>query len=85
MQVNSDIVVKRALSLARTPVENAAPAAGVVAAQGAAGGAQGGNANIGVNGPGGALPANQTVIDLIARAVNPLNLAATDALWMPYL
>ncbi|KAI1180923.1 FAT domain-containing protein [Nemania sp. FL0916] len=35
--------------------------------------------------PVGNLPANQTVIDLIARAVNPMNLAQCDALWMPYL
>lgn len=35
--------------------------------------------------PVGNLPANQTVIDLVARAVNPINLAQTDALWMPYL
>ena len=35
--------------------------------------------------PDGALPANQTVIDLIARAVNPLQLAQCDALWMGYL
>ncbi|KAI1129443.1 FAT domain-containing protein [Nemania abortiva] len=35
--------------------------------------------------PVGSLPANQTVIDLIARAVNPMNLAQCDALWMPYL
>lgn len=35
--------------------------------------------------PDGPLPANQTVIDLIARAVNPLNLASCDALWMGYL
>ena len=35
--------------------------------------------------PEGALPANQTVIDLIAKAVNPLNLAQCDALWMGYL
>lgn len=70
VQVNSDIVVKRALSLARTPVENAA---------GTPAGA------LGINGPGGALPANQTVIDNIARAVNPLNLSQSDALWMPYL
>ncbi|KAI0129256.1 hypothetical protein F4776DRAFT_162016 [Hypoxylon sp. NC0597] len=35
--------------------------------------------------PAGPLPANQTVIDLIARAVNPMNLAQCDALWMPYL
>ena len=53
VQANSDIIVKRTLSLAQSPA--------------------------------GALPANQTVIDLIARAVNPMNLAATDALWMPYL
>ncbi|KAJ3577545.1 hypothetical protein NPX13_g3024 [Xylaria arbuscula] len=35
--------------------------------------------------PLGNLPANQTVIDLIARAVNPMSLAQCDALWMPYL
>ncbi|KAI1736178.1 FAT domain-containing protein [Xylaria scruposa] len=35
--------------------------------------------------PVGSLPANQTVIDLIARSVNPMNLAQCDALWMPYL
>ncbi|KAI1310066.1 FAT domain-containing protein [Xylaria venustula] len=35
--------------------------------------------------PVGSLPANQTVIDLIARAVNPAHLAQCDALWMPYL
>ena len=35
--------------------------------------------------PPGNLPANQTVIDLISKAVNPQNLAQSDALWMPYL
>lgn len=35
--------------------------------------------------PEGNLPANQTTIDLISRAVNPQCLAACDALWMPYL
>ncbi|KAK2759686.1 histone acetylase complex subunit, partial [Colletotrichum kahawae] len=53
VQVNSDSVVKRAFSLAQSPVGN--------------------------------LPANQTVIDLVAKAVNPMNLAQCDALWMPYL
>jgi transformation/transcription domain-associated protein len=53
VQTNSEIIVKRTLSLAQSPP--------------------------------GALPANQTVIDLIAKAVNPMNLAQTDALWMPYL
>ncbi len=53
VQVNSDIVVKKAVSLAQPPVGN--------------------------------LPANQTVIDLISKAVNPQNLAQSDALWMPYL
>jgi transformation/transcription domain-associated protein len=53
VQANSEIIVKRTLSLAQAPP--------------------------------GALPANQTVIDLIAKAVNPMNLAQTDALWMPYL
>ncbi|RAL61698.1 hypothetical protein DID88_002766 [Monilinia fructigena] len=53
VQANSDMIVKRALSIAKSPE--------------------------------GALPANQTVIDLIAKAVNPMNLAQTDALWMPYL
>ncbi|KAF8460620.1 hypothetical protein BDZ91DRAFT_851440 [Kalaharituber pfeilii] len=31
------------------------------------------------------LPANQTVIDLISKASNPMNLSQTDYLWMPYL
>ncbi|KAG5815184.1 hypothetical protein H9Q74_011815 [Fusarium xylarioides] len=53
VQVNSESIVKRALSLAHSPVGN--------------------------------LPANQTVIDAIAKAVNPMNLAQCDALWMPYL
>ncbi|KAA8905830.1 FAT domain-containing protein [Sphaerosporella brunnea] len=33
----------------------------------------------------GKLPANQTVIDLISKAVNPANLSQLDHLWMPYL
>lgn len=53
VQASSDVVVKRAVSLARPPEGN--------------------------------LPANQTVIDLISRAVNPLHLAQCDALWMAYL
>ncbi|KAG5959424.1 hypothetical protein E4U57_000715 [Claviceps arundinis] len=35
--------------------------------------------------PSGNLPANQTVIDAVAKAVNPTNLAQCEALWMPYL
>jgi transformation/transcription domain-associated protein len=35
--------------------------------------------------PPGALPANQTVIDLVAKAVHPAQLAQSDPLWMPYL
>ncbi|KAK2748551.1 hypothetical protein FQN57_000686 [Myotisia sp. PD_48] len=35
--------------------------------------------------PDGNLPANQSVVDLISRAVNPQNLAQCDALWMPYM
>jgi transformation/transcription domain-associated protein len=35
--------------------------------------------------PAGALPANQTVIDLIAKAVNPMNLAQMEPLFMAYL
>ena len=35
--------------------------------------------------PVGNLPAHQTVIDLIAKAVNPMNLALCDSLWMPFL
>jgi transformation/transcription domain-associated protein len=53
VHVNSDYIVKRAISLATNPSGN--------------------------------LPANQTVIDSIAKAVNPINLAQCDALWMPYL
>lgn len=33
----------------------------------------------------GNLPATQTIIDFISRAVNPMQLAQSDALWMPYL
>lgn len=53
VQMNSEAIVKRTLSLAQAPV--------------------------------GMLPANQTIIDLVAKAVNPMNLAQADALWMPYL
>lgn len=53
VQTNSEMIVKKAVSLAQAPVGN--------------------------------LPANQTVIDLIAKAVNPMHLAMCDALWMPYL
>ncbi|KAK3373790.1 hypothetical protein B0T24DRAFT_553397 [Lasiosphaeria ovina] len=53
VQANSDMIVKKAVSLAQTPA--------------------------------GSLPAQQTAIDLIAKAVNPVNLALCDALWMPYL
>jgi transformation/transcription domain-associated protein len=35
--------------------------------------------------PTGNLPANQTVIDLVAKAVNPINLCQCDALWIPWL
>lgn len=35
--------------------------------------------------PDGTLPANQSVIDLISRAVNPHQLAQCDALWMAYI
>lgn len=35
--------------------------------------------------PEGTLPANQTVVDLVARSVEPKALAAADALWMGYL
>ncbi|KAJ9213961.1 hypothetical protein DTO166G4_4406 [Paecilomyces variotii] len=35
--------------------------------------------------PEGNLPANQTTVDLISKAVNPQHLASCDALWMPYL
>ncbi|KAI1339027.1 FAT domain-containing protein [Xylariaceae sp. FL0016] len=53
VQTNCDVIVKRVMTLAQSPVGN--------------------------------LPANQTVIDLVARAVQPMNLAQCDALWMPYL
>jgi transformation/transcription domain-associated protein len=53
VDLNTDIIAKKAVSLAECPV--------------------------------GDLPANQTVIDLIARAVNPYQLAQSDILWMPYL
>jgi len=35
--------------------------------------------------PGGNLPANQTVIDYISQAVDPLALAQMDLLWMPWI
>lgn len=35
--------------------------------------------------PEAKVPANQTVIDLISKAVNPINLAMQDALWQAYL
>ncbi|KJR83245.1 transformation/transcription domain-associated protein [Sporothrix schenckii 1099-18] len=53
VQANVDVVTKRAVSLAQTPVGN--------------------------------LPAYQTVIDLIAKATNPVNLAMCDVLWMAFL
>ena len=33
----------------------------------------------------GNLPAHQTIIDMVAKAVDPMRLAQSDALWMPYL
>jgi transformation/transcription domain-associated protein len=53
VQINNEMIVKKAVSLAQAPVGN--------------------------------LPAHQTAIDLISKAVNPMNLAMCDALWMPYL
>ncbi|KAL9103081.1 MAG: hypothetical protein Q9163_001848 [Psora crenata] len=53
VQDNVELVVKKAVSLARPPE--------------------------------GTLPANQTVVDLVAKAVDPKALAAVDALWMGYL
>lgn len=35
--------------------------------------------------PDGNLPANQTVVDMVAKAVDPKALAAADPLWMGYL
>lgn len=35
--------------------------------------------------PEGNLPANQSVIDLISKAVNPHHLAQSDVLWMAFL
>ncbi|KAI5780891.1 hypothetical protein EDC01DRAFT_259729 [Geopyxis carbonaria] len=53
VQMNSDMIIKKTMTLAQ---------------------------------PGqGNLPANQTVIDLISKAANPMNLAQLDHLWMPYL
>jgi transformation/transcription domain-associated protein len=54
VQHNSDLIVRRATSLAGPPDTMG-------------------------------LPANQTVIDFISKAVNPMFLAQSDALWMPYL
>jgi len=33
----------------------------------------------------GVLPVNQTVIDLVSKAVNPIALSSMDPLWMAYL
>ncbi|MCJ1473515.1 hypothetical protein MMC13_002166 [Lambiella insularis] len=54
VQHNSDLIVRRATSLAEPPAASN-------------------------------LPSNQTIIDFIAKAVNPMLLAQSDALWMPYL
>jgi transformation/transcription domain-associated protein len=35
--------------------------------------------------PGGNLPANQTIIDHISQAVDPLALVQMDTLWMPWI
>ena len=35
--------------------------------------------------PGGNLPANQTIIDHISQAVDPVYLAQMDLLWMPWI
>ena len=35
--------------------------------------------------PNGNLPANQTIIDAINKAVNPMYLAQADVIWMPYV
>ncbi len=51
---NCEVVVKKAVSLARPP-------------------------------EAGNLPANQTVIDLISKSVDPVALAQCDALWMGWL
>jgi len=53
VQVNSDLVVKRAIALAKAPPGN--------------------------------LPANQSVIDVVSAAVNPVKLSASDPLWMACL
>jgi transformation/transcription domain-associated protein len=38
-----------------------------------------------VKSPGGNLPVNQTIIDQISQAVDPLALAQMDLLWMPWI
>lgn len=72
---NSDAIVRRALGLARTPDQTTGQALQIAAANGATGTA----ATL------SSLPANQTVIDMISKSVNPIFLAGMDALWMPYL
>lgn len=54
VDANGDLIVKRAISLAKSPQE-------------------------------GMLPANQTVVDLVCKAVDPRKLSQMDSLWMPYL
>lgn len=79
---NSDAIVRRALGLARTPDQTAGQTTATAGGGGAAAAAAvaGGGA-----GTISSLPANQTVIDMISKSVNPTHLASMDALWMPYL
>lgn len=92
---NCEIVVRRALALAKT--QQQVPGGGGSSASGS--GAGGGEA--GVNGAagggsaaaqaaavaagGGVLPACQNVVDLISKATNPERLAGMDAMWQPWL
>jgi len=69
---NVDFVVRRALTLAKTP--GSMP--------GQANGAD--NAGTG-QGSQGVLPACQNVVDLVSKATDPSKLASMDGLWMPWL
>ena len=79
---NVEGIVRKAVSLAKTPdvsadVEKTGGGGGDGNSTQAAGPSRGGSV--------GALPANQTVVDAIARAVDPTALAQCDGLWMAYL
>ena len=71
VQQNSEFIVRKAMSLAKT--QGNIPAVG--------GGGEGAGGGVGP----GVLPACQNSLDLIVRATDPTKLASMDGLWMPWL